>query len=98
MTDAPDRPGSPPVFHEKRTYRRRRIMDAARVAPALALILWSIPMLWPQTGEGTVSSASALIYIFAVWAGVILLTWGLSRFLVEPGETAPGDDGPDRLP
>ncbi len=84
-----DRPGSPTVFHERRTYRRRRVMDAARVAPILALILWSVPLIWPQTGEGTVSSATALIYIFAVWGGVILLTWGLSRLLADEVDEPP---------
>lgn len=81
MNRPPNRPGSPTVFHERRTYRQRRVMDAARVAPVLALILWMIPLIWPQSGDGTVRSATALIYIFLVWAGVILLTWGLSRLL-----------------
>ncbi len=79
MTEPADRPSSPPVFHEKRTYRTRRLMDAARLAPLLALLLWLIPMIWPQSGDDTVSSASALIYIFVVWGAVIVLTWGLSR-------------------
>lgn len=87
MTEPTDRPGTPIVFHERRTYRLRRIMDAARLAPALAFVLWMLPMLWPQTGEDTVSSATALIYIFVVWAAVILLTWGLSRFLNDPSDT-----------
>ncbi|MFA8388284.1 MAG: hypothetical protein ACEPO2_21910 [Pelagibaca sp.] len=91
MKRTTDRPGSPTVFHERRTYRRRRVMDAARVAPGLALILWALPMVWPQTGEGTVSSATALIYIFAVWAGVILLTWALSRLLADEADEPPDD-------
>lgn len=89
MTRATDRPGSPTVFHERRTYRKRRVMDAARVTPVLALILWIIPMIWPQEGDGSVSSATALIYIFFVWAGIILLTWGLSRLLADvPDESS----------
>jgi hypothetical protein len=81
MTRTTERPGPPTVFHERRTYRLRRVMDAARVAPLLALILWMIPLIWPQSGDGTVSSAKALIYVFVVWAGIILLTWGLSYLL-----------------
>ncbi len=92
MIRATNRPGSPTVFHERRTYRRRRVMDAARVAPVLALLLWMIPMIWPQSGAGTVSSATALIYIFLVWAGVILLTWGLSRLLGDDAEDASDSD------
>ena len=91
MTRVTERPGPPTVFHERRTYRRRRVMDAARVAPLLALILWMIPMIWPQSGDGTVSSAKALIYVFVVWAGIILITWGLSYLLAgevdEPSDT-----------
>ncbi|MEN8659069.1 hypothetical protein [Marivita sp.] len=67
-------------------------MDAARVTPILALILWSLPLIWPQSGEGTVSSAIALIYIFAVWSGVILLTWGLSRQLANEMDEPPDSE------
>ncbi len=67
-------------------------MDAARLAPVLALVLWSLPLLWPQTGEDTVSSATALIYIFVVWAGIIVLTWGLSRLLAEEVDDPPDTD------
>lgn len=92
MTKTTDRPGPPPVFHEKRTYRRRRLMDAARFAPALALFLWLVPLFWSQSGESSISSATALIYIFAVWAGVIVVTWALSHAL---GQSADDDAGTD---
>jgi hypothetical protein len=81
MTGAPERPGPPPVFHEKRTYRRRRLMDAARVVPIFAAVLWAVPMLWPQSGEDRVSSAGALVYIFIVWVCVIVITGAISRGL-----------------
>ncbi|MFW2542367.1 hypothetical protein ACN2XU_06970 [Primorskyibacter sp. 2E107] len=60
-----------PLFVERQTYRRRRIVDAARALPVLGLLLWSIPMLWglpdrPQSASG------ALIYIFIVWFGLVL--------------------------
>ncbi|PWL34215.1 MAG: hypothetical protein DCO97_15640 [Marivita sp. XM-24bin2] len=92
MTEPESRLGAPTVFHERRTYRRRRIMDAACVSPLLTLILWMIPMIWPQTGDGTVSSATALIYIFLVWAGIIVLTWGLSRLLADEVDDASNAD------
>lgn len=81
MSGRADRPGPPAVFHEKRTYRQRRVMDAAKVLPVLAIFLWCVPLVWPQSGDGAVSSATALIYIFAVWAVLIVVTWGLSRAL-----------------
>ena len=92
MTQKTDRPGTPIVFHERHTYRRRRAMDAACVAPVLALALWTLPLIWPQTGEGTISSATALIYIFSVWVGIILMTWGLSRLLADEAEEPPDAD------
>ena len=93
MSERADRPGTPPVFHEKRTYRQRRAMDAARVAPLLAVFLWCVPLIWPQTGDAAVSSATALIYIFGVWAGIIVLTWGLARILRHAMDDSP-DSGP----
>ncbi|MCK0149247.1 hypothetical protein MWU54_04380 [Marivita sp. S6314] len=92
MTEPSDRPVASAVFHERKTYRRRRVIDAARIAPFLTVFLWSIPLVWPQTGEDRVSSASALIYIFAVWAGVILLTFGLSRALAKSMDPQVDDD------
>lgn len=93
MSAPTERPGRSPVFHEKRTYRIRRLMDAARVAPILALALWLVPLVWPQSGDGRISTATALIYIFVVWAGVIVLTFGLSVFL---GRVEDADADQDR--
>ena len=78
MSGATERPGPSPVFHEKRTYRLRRLMDAARLAPVLALLLWLLPLFWPQSGDARISSSVALIYIFAVWVAVIALTGALT--------------------
>lgn len=81
MTDRADRPGASAVFHEKRTYRKRRLMDAAKVMPVLAIFLWCVPLIWPQSGDGAVTSATALVYIFGAWTGLIILTWILSLAL-----------------
>ncbi|MFP7571109.1 hypothetical protein [Marivita sp. S2033] len=81
MTERSDRPGTPTVFREKRTYRRRRMIDAARLAPLVVLFLWLLPMAWPQDGLEQISSATAFIYIFGIWAVVIMCNWALSRAL-----------------
>ncbi|WP_102107148.1 hypothetical protein [Oceaniglobus roseus] len=39
-------PPREPVFLERQTYRRRRLMDAARVLPVLGAVLFMVPMLW----------------------------------------------------
>lgn len=67
---------SRPIFLERRSYRRRRMMDALRLVAVLGAILWMIPVIWPGA-EGNsaepVPMSRALFYIFGVWAGLILL-------------------------
>ncbi|AXI47074.1 hypothetical protein C1J03_14240 [Sulfitobacter sp. SK012] len=77
-----------PVFLERKTYRRRRLMDAVRFLPFVGAALWLLPVLWPKT-EGPIADAaeatpmsSALSYIFAVWLimNVVALTlWWRTR-------------------
>jgi len=64
-----------PLFLARESYRRRRLGDAARLLPLLGLALLLLPALWSTT-------ASAMIYIFAVWAFLILLVAILSRRLL----------------
>ena len=78
------RPVRPPVFLERRSYRRRRMMDAARVLPILGAVLFMLPMLWHHpdaqgTATGSVRTSYAYVYLFALWAGLILLSGLLSR-------------------
>lgn len=77
MTDAAGDPGAekkaPPVFFERRTYRRRRLMDAARLLPVMGALLFAVPLLWPRAGEaGALATSDAIRYIFIVWALLIL--------------------------
>jgi len=70
----------PPVFLEPQTYRRRRLMDGARLLPALGVLLWMVPLLWPTDSSGVdqlVSMSSAMKYIFVVWLGLILVAGGI---------------------
>ncbi|GAA4218409.1 hypothetical protein GGQ68_002461 [Sagittula marina] len=67
---------------ERRSFRRRRMVDAACALPLLGLFLWWVPLLW-QTGETDITMAEALIYIFAVWLALPiatgLLIWAIRR-------------------
>lgn len=96
----------PPVFLERRTYRRRRMMDAARLLPLFGLGLFLVPLLWPQANdsEPQVPMSDAFVYIFVVWAGLILVSGLLSRQArgwartdspIDPGSGDPRG-GPDR--
>ena len=74
---------SPPVFLERQTYRRRRLLDAARLLPFLGAVLFAVPLLWPTSAAKHTASAQpdplpmshAVIYIFLAWAGLIALSF-----------------------
>lgn len=74
------------VFLERRGYRQRRIIDAARILHVLGLLLWCVPLVWPSSDEsGAISTSTATLYIFAIWTGLI----GVGAFLawkMEPAE------------
>lgn len=81
---APGRTQSaPPVFLQRRSYRRRRMMDAARMVPVAGALLFLVPVLWPQSDahDGTgasVATSVSYIYLFGLWAGLILLAGVIS--------------------
>ncbi|WP_370303264.1 hypothetical protein [Pseudooceanicola sp.] len=66
-----DPPGAPPLFLERQSYRRRRLMDAAKLLPILGAALFLIPLFWPTEGEAAVPMSRAMVFIFLVWAGLI---------------------------
>lgn len=63
-----------PLFLEQSSYRRRRLGDAARVLPVLALVLVLVPVWWvPQA----VSLTAGALWLFGLWAVLIVLTAAL---------------------
>lgn len=65
----------PPVFLERQSYRRRRLMDAARLLPILGAALFAVPLLWPSVGAPeSVPTSVAIRYVFGVWAGLIVIS------------------------
>ncbi len=70
------------LFLERRSYRRRRMMDAVRILPLLCALLWLIvPIMWPngaQEGNQT-DLSTALWYLFVTWVLAILATLALWR-------------------
>ncbi|WP_240496907.1 hypothetical protein [Thioclava sp. F1Mire-8] len=70
-----------PLFLARRSYRRRRLMDAARLLPLVGLVLILIPGLWhpaqtpmPDTGRGG-------LYLFGVWIALIVAAFAIARGL-----------------
>ena len=87
MTDHPEGTVSDPpratqaLFLERQSYRRRRLVDVARLLPLLGVLLLLVPLLWPgpETGTGTgvnqgleTPMSTAITYVFAVWAALIV--------------------------
>lgn len=68
-----EQPGRP--FLERESYRRRRLADAARLLPLIGFVLLQLPVLLKTTND-------ALIYVFTVWAVLILVIGIVSRRLV----------------
>ncbi|MBE9635219.1 hypothetical protein [Salipiger mangrovisoli] len=93
MSEGSPRRGTPPVFLERQSYRRRRVMDGARVLPFLGALLWLVPLLWQEDPATGVRSSAVIVYLFGVWLLLVLLAgliaWALGRPV--PGERP--DDG-----
>ncbi|MGC9371293.1 MAG: hypothetical protein ACP5DX_17295 [Paracoccaceae bacterium] len=87
-----------PLFLERQNYRRRRMMDLARLLPVLGLFAFMLPLLGGP--EGISRTAGNLVYFFLSWFGLIVMAWALARRLShegldgEQGET--GEDGDAR--
>lgn len=77
-----------PLFLEKQTYRRRRVLDALRLLPVVAVLLWMFPLLLPsgqtaaqEVQHGATSTAWLMIYIFSVWIFSLVGAFVLARKL-----------------
>ncbi len=84
------------IFLERKSYRRRRVMDAVRLTAVLGVILWMFPVTWPSgsadDAEGLPMS-HALFFVFGVWILLILIAAGL--FIMMPSVHR-GDDAEDQ--
>lgn len=69
-----------PLFLARASYRKRRLRDGARLLPLFGALLLLVPLLWPDAGRAV---AAHWAFVFAVWAGVIVIAALLSRKLAE---------------
>ncbi len=68
------------VFLERRSYRRRRLMDAVRLLPIFGALMLMLPLFWPtgqSAPDAAVSMSTAVIYVFVVWLLLICAAYGL---------------------
>ncbi|WP_234990482.1 hypothetical protein [Aquimixticola soesokkakensis] len=82
---AQNAPAPAPVFLARRSYRRRRLIDAARLLPVVAGGLFFVPLIWQGAGEragevaekvsGTGGGATG--GVTTAWAYVhVFVVWG----------------------
>lgn len=79
-----------PLFVERHNYRRRRLSDAAKLLPVIGLVLILLPVLWSDAAR----TSSGILYLFGVWALLIVVVAFLSRLLTAT-EPPPGEDAHD---
>ena len=92
------RPPRPPEFLARRSYRLRRLMDAARLLPIFGLLLLLLPMLRADSDTAAPPTAMEGVYLFAVWGGLIVMAYvaslWLRKTLDQPAQPAPPVDPP----
>jgi len=77
-------PEKGPTYLARRSYRQRRLRDAARMLPLLGAILWLLPLAATSPRTGVTG-----LYLFGVWGILILLAGMLASRMsseVDPGE------------
>lgn len=84
-----------PKFLARRSYRRRRMIDAARLLPVLGVFLVLLPILWQPAATPEPDTARGGLYLFAVWILLIAAAFVLARRLSEAGRNGDGEEGAD---
>jgi len=70
------------LFLERRTYRRNRLQDAARLVPVFGALLFFGPVIILTSQRDAGGDVSAwVVYFFTVWIGLIILSGFLARAL-----------------
>lgn len=82
-------PGTP-LFLPRPEYRRRRLVDAARLLPVFGGFLVLLPILWAPAQTEARDTAGDAIYLFVIWAVLVVAAAWLA-----PGLADAGDDGTD---
>jgi len=85
------------LFLERRTYRRNRLQDAARLLPILGAVLFFAPIFIRDTGAAPAGSDGSdlsqwLIYFFVIWIGLIVITAFVSWSLTSGAPSDPTTD------
>ncbi|MDP2740404.1 MAG: hypothetical protein Q8O82_17260 [Pseudorhodobacter sp.] len=90
------RPSRAPLFLARRSYRVQRLRDFARLLPVLGTFLVLLPVLWIPDATSVPDTAPDGIYLFAVWAGLVVAAALMARGLGSEAtktETGAGAEG-----
>lgn len=82
---------SAPLFVARQSYRRRRMMDAARLLPLAGVFAFLLPILWQPRQTAEPDTTFGLVYIIGAWALLIVAARVLAHLIAH----APGDEAPD---
>lgn len=93
-----------PLFLPRPEYRKRRLVDAARLLPVFGGFLMFLPILWAPGGAQGRDTARDGIYLFVIWAVLVGLAAWLAPSLADaaddgadPAKDAPADSQKDDL-
>ena len=89
---------SQPLFLARRSYRRRRMMDAARVLPVAGAVILMLPALWSPEATPEPDTARGTVYLFAAWGMLIACAFLLARRLGDAQYEEETAEGGGRLP
>ncbi len=84
-----------PVFLERRSYRRRRLNDAIRVLPIVGALLFFEPLFWTGSDGAPARTTSGVIYIFGIWALLVIAAFLASRAMARLGDDPEDPAGPE---
>ena len=73
-----------PVFLARQGYRLRRVMDMARLLPVVGAFLVLLPILWASKAGEPGQTSGGVVYVFVVWAGLIVVAAVLAQVLGSP--------------
>ena len=83
-----------PLFLARKSYHRRRMMDAARLLPVAGIFFILLPILWQPASTPAPDTAFGLVYLFVVWPLLIIVARVVSHLVAEaPDETDEADGG-----
>lgn len=80
-------PERPAPFLARRSYRQRRLVDAARILPVVGTFLVMVPLLWRRGGpeSGGAALAEHATYLFVIW-GILVLAAAALAVALRPAD------------